>query len=115
MRQCDDGRAPSRSRTSAAITPFDPSPHDTLGLVIGLEATLLSIFVLISQNQEVAKDRLAAEIDHQVNSKSEVEIGLLLRRVDELEAVTRHHAEEQKQILTRIADEKNHPIPGPSP
>ena len=65
-----------------------------------------SILHRISQNQEVAKDRLAAEIDHQVNSKSEVEIGLLLRRVDELEAVTRHHAEEQKQILTRLADEK---------
>jgi CRP/FNR family transcriptional regulator, cyclic AMP receptor protein len=83
---------------------FDPSPHDGLALIVGLEAALLSIFVLISQNQEVAKDRLAAEIDHQINTKAEVEIGLLLQRVDDLETIVRHHAEEQKQLLTRLAE-----------
>ncbi len=86
---------------------FDDAPHSILALIVSLEATLLSIFVLISQNREVAKDRLAAEIDHQINTKSEVEIGLLLRRVDELEAVTRHHAEEQKQLLEQVAGQ-NH-------
>ncbi len=83
-------------------TPFDPSPHEILALITGLEASLLSIFVLISQNQEVAKDRLAAEIDHQINTKAEVEIGLLLQRVDDLEAVVRHHADEQKQLIKEL-------------
>jgi CRP-like cAMP-binding protein len=82
--------------------PFDPLPHEILGLIVGLEATLLSIFVLISQNQEVAKDRIAAEIDHQINTKAEIEIGLLLQRVDDLETIVRHHAEEQKQMLARL-------------
>ena len=84
------------------ITPFDPSPHDILALITGLEASLLSIFLLISQNQEVAKDRLAAEIDHQINTKAEVEVGLLLQRVDDLEAIVRHHAEEQKQMIQEL-------------
>jgi uncharacterized membrane protein len=85
---------------------FDPPPYNWLALTIGIEATLLSIFVLISQNQEVAKDRLAAEIDHQINTKAEVEIGLLLQRVDDLEAIVRHHAEEQKQLITQLAKAK---------
>lgn len=83
---------------------FDEPPHNYLALAVGLEATLLSIFVLISQNQEAAKDRLAVEIDHKVNTKAEIEIGLLLRRVDELEGIVRHHAEEQKQLLARLAE-----------
>lgn len=82
--------------------PFDPAPYETLTLIVSLEASLLSIFVLISQNQEVAKDRLAAEIDHQINTKAEVEIGLLLQRVDDLETIVRHHADEQNQMLARL-------------
>lgn len=87
-------------------TPFDPVPHNTLSLIIALEASLLSIFLLISQNQEVAKDRLAAEIDHRINTKAEVEIGLLLQRVDDLEAIVRHHAEEQKTLLAQLTEKK---------
>lgn len=96
------------NQPGSPITRFDPPPHDALALIIGLEATLLSIFLLISQNQEVAKDRLAAEINHQINTKAEVEIGLLLRRVDELETVTRHHAEEQKQLLEQVVEQTRH-------
>ena len=86
---------------------FDPLPHEILGLIVGLEATLLSIFVLISQNQEVAKDRLAAEIDHRINTKAEVEIGLLLQRVDDLETIVRHHADEQKQMIKQLSEKNN--------
>ena len=88
-------------------TPFDPAPHNTLTLITALEGSLLAIFVLISQNQEVTKDRLAAEIDHQINTKAEVEIGLLLQRVDDLDTIVRHHADEQKQILKQLAEKNN--------
>ena len=64
---------------------FDPFPFGLLTMIVSLEAIFLSIFVLISQNRQAAKDRLAAEVDHQVNTKAELEIGLVLRRLDDLE------------------------------
>ena len=48
----------------------------------------------MSQNRQSDKDRLAAEIDHQVNMKAELEIGLLRNRLDDLEQqMHRNHQE----------------------
>lgn len=75
---------------------FDPFPFGLLTMIVSLEAIFLSIFVLVSQNRQAAKDRLAAEIDHQVNTKAELEIGLVLRRLDDLEENLRYYREEQQ-------------------
>jgi uncharacterized membrane protein len=49
----------------------------------------------VSQHRQSDKDRLAAEIDHQVNSKAELEVGRR-RRLDELETqMLRNHREHQ--------------------
>jgi uncharacterized membrane protein len=69
---------------------FDPYPFGLLTMIVSLEAIFLSIFVLISQNRQAVKDRLAAEIDHQVNTKAEIEIGLVLHRLDDLEESLRY-------------------------
>ncbi len=82
---------------------FDPYPFGLLTMIVSLEAIFLSIFVLISQNRQSVKDRLAAEIDHQVNTKAEIEIGLLLRRLDDLEEGMRYHQEEQRRLLRQIS------------
>ncbi len=84
---------------------FDMAPHDILALVVGLEATLLSIFVLISQNRQEAKDRLAMEIDHQVNTKAEIEIGLILRRLDDMERMLHHYYAEQCALTREMHEE----------
>jgi CRP/FNR family transcriptional regulator, cyclic AMP receptor protein len=70
---------------------FDPHPHDMLALFTGLEAAILAIFVLSSQNRQDAKSQLIVEVDHQVNTKAEVEIGLVLRRLDDLERCLHHY------------------------
>jgi len=55
---------------------------------------------MMSQNRQSDKDRLAAEIDHQVNSKAELEVGLLLNRVNDLELqMHRNHREHQSLLL----------------
>ncbi|MFN8459412.1 MAG: DUF1003 domain-containing protein [Anaerolineae bacterium] len=82
---------------------FDPFPFGLLTMIVSLEAIFLSIFVLISQNRQASKDRLAAEIDHQVNTKAEVEIGLVLRRLDDLEESLRFYKDEQRQLLRSIS------------
>jgi uncharacterized membrane protein len=54
---------------------------------------------MMSQNRQAAKDRLAAEIDHQVNTKAELEIGNLILRLDELERTMEESQSELKDLL----------------
>jgi uncharacterized membrane protein len=88
---------------------FDPFPFGLLTMIVSLEAIFLSIFLLVSQNRQAAKDRLAATIDHHVNRKAEIEIGLVLRRLDDLERSIQHnHAEQRALIHIAGGSEKEH-------
>jgi uncharacterized membrane protein len=51
-------------------------------MVVSLEAIFLSIFVLVSQNRQAAKDRLRADAEYEVNLKAELEITHLHEKVD---------------------------------
>src|SRR5690349_13137297 len=61
---------------------FDPYPFGFLTMVVSLEAIFLSIFVLVSQNRQAAKDRLRADAEYDVNLKAELEIRQLHEKVD---------------------------------
>jgi uncharacterized membrane protein len=65
---------------------FDPYPFGFLTMVVSLEAIFLSIFVLISQNRQAAKDRLRADAEYEVNLKAELEIRQLHEKMDFLMA-----------------------------
>ena len=41
---------------------FDPFPFGLLTMVVSLEAIILSVFVLLSQNRQAAKDRIRGDI-----------------------------------------------------
>lgn len=56
------------------ITPFDPFPFSFLTMAVSLEAILLSIIVLISQNRAAKSDQLRQELDLQLDLISEQEI-----------------------------------------
>lgn len=79
---------------------FDPYPFSFLTMVVSLEAIFLSIFVLVSQSRQSAKDRLRAEADYQVNLKAELEIAHLHEKVDMLveELLARMPRDERKPI-----------------
>lgn len=66
---------------------FDPFPFGLLTLIVSLEAIFLSIFVLISQNRSSEKDRIAADLDYQVNVKAHLEVMLLHQKVDRVIAM----------------------------
>lgn len=68
--------------TLPGITHFDPYPFGFLTMMVSLEAIFLSIFVLISQNRQAAKDRLRADSEYEVNLKAELEITQLHEKVD---------------------------------
>src|SRR6185436_19937776 len=69
----------------AFINHWDPYPFILLNLVLSFQAAYAAPIIMMSQNRQADKDRLAAEIDHQVNAKAELEIGLVLSRLADLE------------------------------
>ncbi|MBI2963952.1 MAG: DUF1003 domain-containing protein [Deltaproteobacteria bacterium] len=65
---------------------FDPYPYGLLTMVVSLEAIVLSVFVLLSQNRQAEKDRVRADVEYDVNLKAELEIAHLHEKVDRLQA-----------------------------
>ena len=63
----------------ANIKPFDPFPFGLLTMTVSLEAIILAIFVLISQNRISQVDDLREEIDLQVDVITERELTKLIQ------------------------------------
>ena len=61
---------------------FDPFPFGFLTLVVSLEAIILSVFVLLSQNRQVARDKVRGDIEYDVNLKSEMQISNMHEKFD---------------------------------
>jgi uncharacterized membrane protein len=78
---------------------WDPYPFILLNLMLSFQAAYSAPVIMMSQNRQAVKDRLSAEIDHEVNTKAELEINNLIRRLDELEiGVQENHAELKKLL-----------------
>jgi len=63
---------------------FDPFPFGLLTMVVSLEAIFLSVFVLISQSRQAAKERVRSDIEYEVNVKAEMEVAALHEKLDRL-------------------------------
>lgn len=74
--------ATSRLAWLKPISMFDPFPFGLLTMAVSLEAIFLSVFVLLSQNRQAAKDRIRSDIEYDVNLKAELEIAHLHEKVD---------------------------------
>ncbi len=78
--------------------PFDPYPFVFLNLVLALVASLQAPLIMMSQNRAQLEDRLRAELDYQVNVKSELMLQQLHTKMDELQiAVTQEKKEVQEK------------------
>ncbi len=84
---------------TAWINHWDPYPFILLNLMLSFQAAYSGPVIMMSQNRQSDKDRLAAEIDHQVNTKAELEINNLIRRLDELEITAEDNHAELKRLL----------------
>lgn len=63
---------------------FDPYPYIFLNLILSMVAALQAPVILMSQNRQAARDRLAASLDYEVNLKAEVEIMALHDKLDRI-------------------------------
>ena len=66
------------------IGGFDLYPFGLLTMVVSLEAIILSVFVLLSQNRQVERDRRRNDIEFDINYKAELQIGQLHVKVDDM-------------------------------
>ncbi|MGH2522737.1 MAG: DUF1003 domain-containing protein, partial [Anaerolineales bacterium] len=81
------------------LPAFDPFPFGLLTMAVSLEAIILSIFVLLSQNRQAAKDRVRADIEYDVNLKAELEIAHLHEKTDHLHAEVQARLDKIEQTL----------------
>ena len=77
---------------------FDPYPYIFLNLILSMVAALQAPVILMSQNRQAARDRLAAGLDYEVNLKAEVEIMALH---DKLDRIRVEHLEDMLRDLAQ--------------
>ena len=77
---------PGRCSTRVVLVQwaFDPYPFIFLNLLLSMLAALQAPVIMMSQNRQAAKDRLAAALDYEVNVKAESSIAELHDKVDRL-------------------------------
>ena len=63
---------------------FDPYPYVFLNLILSMVAALQAPIILMSQNRQAMRDRLAAGLDYEVNLKAEIEIMALHEKLDQI-------------------------------
>lgn len=78
---------------------FDPYPYIFLNLILSMVAALQAPVILMSQNRQAARDRLAAGLDYEINLKAEVEIMSLH---DKLDRIRLERLEAQIEDLNRF-------------
>jgi uncharacterized membrane protein len=86
---------------------FDPYPYIFLNLILSMVAALQAPVILMSQNRQAARDRLAAGLDYEINLKSEIEIMALHEkldriRVEHLEGVLREQSGQLRTLLEHV-------------
>jgi uncharacterized membrane protein len=90
------------------VRSFDPYPYVFLNLILSMVAAIQAPVILMSQNRQAARDRLAAGLDYEINLKAEIEIMALHEkldhiRVEHLEQIARTQ-QEQLQRLTELCE-----------
>ena len=63
---------------------FDPYPFIFLNLMLSTVAAIRAPIIMMSQNRQSAKDRIAAAHDYEVNLRAELEILRLYAKIDAL-------------------------------
>lgn len=88
---------------------FDPFPFSLLTTAVSLEAIILAIFVLISQNRAAKTEDLREEVELEINIVAEKEVTKLMKMVAlllEKQGVDMSKDEELQKMLKTISAEQ---------
>ena len=83
---------------------FDPYPYIFLNLMLSMLAAIQAPIIMMSQNRQAEKDRIAAAHDYEVNLRSEIEILGMQEKLDRLRGEQHERIfERQELILQQLA------------
>lgn len=71
--------------TLAWIRHWDPYPFIFLNLILSFQGAFAAPIILMSQNRQEARDRLAEQVDHAINLRAEREVAALQSLIEDLE------------------------------
>lgn len=102
--------------SSSSYGGFDPFPFGLLTMAVSLEAIILSVFVLLSQNRQTERDRVRNDIEYDVNLKAELEVAALHVMVEDMRgAIYARLANIEKQTTRAAAPSVAVPTDASSP
>ena len=76
---------------------FDPYPYVFLNLILSMLAALQAPIIMMSQNRQASRDRLEADIDHEVNVRADLNIQSLDGKMSALE-------QQMLEVLRKIGE-----------
>lgn len=92
---------------------FDPYPFIFLNLILSMLAAIQAPVIMMSQNRQTSKDRLAAANDYEVNLKAELEImnlhekldDIRMRQIETLITQQKEHLDQMRMLMTKITSQ----------
>ena len=99
---------------TAYVQRWDPYPFILLNLALSFQAAYAAPFIMMSQNRQQDIDRTAAENDHQINIKAELEIELLHQKLDQLRETEVLYLTKAVNELTELLSKAGLPPPSPT-
>jgi len=97
---------------TAYIEHWDPYPFILLNLALSLEAAYAAPIIMMSQNRQADKDRLAAEEDYKVNTKAEEELKSVMKHLEQQDElmldILRRLEDQHRRVLEKL---DHHPAP----
>lgn len=86
---------------------FDRYPFILLNLVLSCLAAIQAPIIMMSQNRQATRDRIAADHDYQTNLKAELEISLLHEKIDYLMSQQWQQMLELQQLKIELLTQLN--------
>ena len=86
---------------------FDRYPFILLNLVLSCLAATQAPIIMMSQNRQATRDRIAADHDYQTNLKAELEISLLHEKIDYLMSQQWQQMLELQQLQIELLTQLN--------
>lgn len=84
---------------------FDPYPFIFLNLILSMLAAIQAPVIMMSQNRQAEKDRVAAAHDYEVNLRSEIEILAMQEKLDRLRGEQhRTIIAQQQEVIALLHD-----------
>jgi len=74
----------SSALDAIGLPPFDRYPYIFLNLLLSMLAAIQAPIIMMSQNRQAKKDRVAARHDYEVNLRTQLEILRLSHKVDQM-------------------------------